>query len=289
MSFCLQELCLSLMLQLAKAGSFSESFSVYNMLRYSNRNVCKSLHETMLNILVEAGLLKDAYVVVKDNMEMISTPSFEKFAASFMKSGNINLINDVVKAFHCLGHNVDAEIFRVAISRYIGKPEKKGLLLSLLKWMQTHGYVVDSSSRNLLLKNSHLFGQKQARDDNFVKPTGRQRTFPSHVFIDGVSSKDTVGSENSATASARTFLLFGEGVLTDKFRGKFWKADGFVDKTLPRDFALILRGLHDLSSGFGVTTSKLHLLYSIPFLQPKLDGGIPLFGRTKVHITLDDL
>ncbi|XP_020701892.1 pentatricopeptide repeat-containing protein At1g10910, chloroplastic-like [Dendrobium catenatum] len=149
------------MLQLAKAGSFSESFSVYNMLRYSNRNVCKSLHETMLNILVEAGLLKDAYVVVKDNMEMISTPSFEKFAASFMKSGNINLINDVVKAFHCLGHNVDAEIFRVAISRYIGKPEKKGLLLSLLKWMQTHGYVVDSSSRNLLLKNSHLFGQKQ--------------------------------------------------------------------------------------------------------------------------------
>ncbi|XP_020697045.1 pentatricopeptide repeat-containing protein At1g10910, chloroplastic, partial [Dendrobium catenatum] len=156
-----EELCLSLMLQLAKAGSFSESFSVYNMLRYSNRNVCKSLHETMLNILVEAGLLKDAYVVVKDNMEMISTPSFEKFAASFMKSGNINLINDVVKAFHCLGHNVDAEIFRVAISRYIGKPEKKGLLLSLLKWMQTHGYVVDSSSRNLLLKNSHLFGQKQ--------------------------------------------------------------------------------------------------------------------------------
>ncbi|KAL0926323.1 hypothetical protein M5K25_002541 [Dendrobium thyrsiflorum] len=35
-----------------------------------------------------------------------------------------------------------------------------------------------------------------------------------------------------------------------KFLGKFWKADGIVDKTLPRDFTLILRGLYDLSSGF---------------------------------------
>ncbi|KAL0918519.1 hypothetical protein M5K25_010531 [Dendrobium thyrsiflorum] len=34
------------------------------------------------------------------------------------------------------------------------------------------------------------------------------------------------------------------------FRGKFWKADEIVDKTLPRDFALISRGLYDLSSGF---------------------------------------
>ncbi|KAL0915646.1 hypothetical protein M5K25_016079 [Dendrobium thyrsiflorum] len=28
----------------------------------------------------------------------------------------------------------------------------------------------------------------------------------------------------------------------------FWKADGFVDNTLPRDFALISRGLYDLNS-----------------------------------------
>ncbi|XP_020596241.1 pentatricopeptide repeat-containing protein At1g10910, chloroplastic isoform X2 [Phalaenopsis equestris] len=147
--------------ELAKAGFPSESFSVYNMLRFSSRNVRKSLHETMLNILVEAGHLKDAYVIVKDNMEMISTRSLEKFAASFMKSGNINLINDVVKAFHCYGHHVNAEIFHEAISRYIGKPEKKELLLIMLKWMQTHGYVVDSTSRNLLLKNSHLFGPNQ--------------------------------------------------------------------------------------------------------------------------------
>lgn len=40
-------------------------------------------------------------------MEIISTPSLEKFATSFMKSGNINLINDVVKVFHRLKHNVD--------------------------------------------------------------------------------------------------------------------------------------------------------------------------------------
>ncbi|PKU81881.1 hypothetical protein MA16_Dca003898 [Dendrobium catenatum] len=50
--------------------------------------------------------------------------------------------------------------------------------------------------------------------------------------------------------AALFLFIFGEGVLTDKFRGKFWKADGFVDKTLPRDFSLILRGLYDLCSGF---------------------------------------
>lgn len=52
-------------------------------------------------------------------------------------------------------------MFRRAITRYIGKPEKKELLLQLLQWMSGQGYVVDSLSRNLLLKNSGLFGPKQ--------------------------------------------------------------------------------------------------------------------------------
>ena len=51
-------------------------------------------------------------------------------------------------------------MFRLAITRYIDKPEKE-LLLQLLQWMSGQGYVVDSASRNLLLKNSHLFGQKK--------------------------------------------------------------------------------------------------------------------------------
>lgn len=63
--FCIQELCASLILQLGRAGSPSEALSIYNMLRYSKRTVCKSLHENVLNILVAAGLLKEAYVVVK--------------------------------------------------------------------------------------------------------------------------------------------------------------------------------------------------------------------------------
>ncbi|PKA56305.1 Pentatricopeptide repeat-containing protein [Apostasia shenzhenica] len=155
-----EELCTSLILKLAKAGSPSEAFSLYNMLKYRKRNVCKSLHEKMLNILVAAGFLKDAYVVMKDNMEMISTLSLGNFTTSFMKFGNINLINDVVKALHRSGRTLDTDIFRIAISRYIAKPEKIELLLHLLKWMEGHGFVVDSSSRNLLLKNSHIFGQK---------------------------------------------------------------------------------------------------------------------------------
>jgi hypothetical protein len=48
----------------------------------------------------------------------------------------------------------------MAVSRYIAQPEKKDLLLQLLQWMQGQGYVVDSSTRNLILKNAHLFGQQ---------------------------------------------------------------------------------------------------------------------------------
>ncbi|XP_038981236.1 pentatricopeptide repeat-containing protein At1g10910, chloroplastic [Phoenix dactylifera] len=156
-----EELCSSLILQLGQSGFPSEAFSVYNMLRYSKRTLCKSIHEKMLDLLVAAGLLKDAYIVMKDNMKLISTSSLDKFAVSFMRSGNINLINDVFKAFHRFGRQINMDIFRAAVSRYLGQPEKKELVLQLLQWMSRHGYCVDSSSRNLLLKNSHLFGQKQ--------------------------------------------------------------------------------------------------------------------------------
>ena len=61
----LQELCSEVMVQLGEAGFPSEAFSVYNMMRYSKRTVCKSLHEKVLGILVPAGLLKDAYIVIK--------------------------------------------------------------------------------------------------------------------------------------------------------------------------------------------------------------------------------
>jgi hypothetical protein len=53
------------------------------------------------------------------------------------------------------------DIFGRAIQRYIRKPDKKHLLLCLLDWMTGQGYSVDSSSRNLLLKNAQLFGPKQ--------------------------------------------------------------------------------------------------------------------------------
>lgn len=52
-------------------------------------------------------------------------------------------------------------LFEMAISRYIDQPEKKDLLLQLLQWMPDKGYFVDSSTRNLLLKNSKLFGAQQ--------------------------------------------------------------------------------------------------------------------------------
>ncbi|KAJ8526412.1 hypothetical protein K7X08_028889 [Anisodus acutangulus] len=153
-------LCSSLIYHLGKTGAHSEAFSVYNMLRYSKRTISKALHENILLVLIAGRLLKDAYVVVKDNAGFISRPSIKKFAVNFLRYGNVNLINDVMKAVHSSGHKIDQELFDMAISRYIAKPEKKELLLRLLKWMPGQGYVIDSSTRNLILKNSHLFGHQ---------------------------------------------------------------------------------------------------------------------------------
>nr|CAB3473320.1 unnamed protein product [Digitaria exilis] len=172
------ELCSHVMVKLGKAGFPSEAFSVYNMLRYSKRTVQKSLHEKALGILVSSELLKDAYIVVKDNAELISPSSLEKFARSFMVSGNINLINDVMKALNRSGWRISQvmDIFGRAIQRYIRKPDKKHLLLCLLDWMTGQGYSVDSSSRNLLLKNAQLFGQKQIIAEILSKQQTASRT-----------------------------------------------------------------------------------------------------------------
>ncbi|TKY71276.1 Pentatricopeptide repeat-containing protein [Spatholobus suberectus] len=85
----------------------SEAFAVYNMLKYSKRTMCKSLHERILHTLLAGQLLKDAYVVVKDNATFISRPATKKFVSEFMKSGNINLINDVLKTLHDCGYKLD--------------------------------------------------------------------------------------------------------------------------------------------------------------------------------------
>lgn len=153
-------LCSSLIYHLGQTRAHSEAFSVYNMLRYSKRTISKALHENILHILIAGGLLKDAYVVVKDNAGFISQPAIKKFSVNFMRSGNVNLINDVIKTMHSSGHKIDQELFDMAISRYIAKPEKKELLVQLLKWMPGQGYAIDSSTRNLILKNSHLFGHQ---------------------------------------------------------------------------------------------------------------------------------
>lgn len=47
----------------------------------------------------------------------------------------------------------------MCISRYIEQPEKKELLLHLLQWMPGQGYVVDRTTKALILENSDLFGR----------------------------------------------------------------------------------------------------------------------------------
>lgn len=123
------------MSDLGKTKAYSEALSVYNILRYSKRTMCKELHEKILHILLAGRLLKDAYVVIKvfqvfrmnllwfsnciavhihdesfpfqDNATFISQPAIKKFATAYMKSGNINMLNDVVKTLHGCGHKID--------------------------------------------------------------------------------------------------------------------------------------------------------------------------------------
>lgn len=61
----MQELCSSLISSLGKIRAYSDAFSVYNILKYGKRTMCKALHEKILHILIAGRLLKDAYVVVK--------------------------------------------------------------------------------------------------------------------------------------------------------------------------------------------------------------------------------
>ena len=55
-------------------------------------------------------------------------------------------------------------LFSMAVTRYIDQPEKKDLLLQLLEWMTGQGYVVDPSTRNLILKNADLLGRQQTAE-----------------------------------------------------------------------------------------------------------------------------
>ncbi|XP_041991645.1 pentatricopeptide repeat-containing protein At1g10910, chloroplastic-like isoform X1 [Salvia splendens] len=156
----LEDLCVSLMKSLGSMGAYSEAFSVYTMLKYSKRTMNKALHGKILHILLSGGLLKDAYLVVKDNAELIPKPAIKKFAISFTRNGNINLVNDVIKSIHNSNYKIDQDIFHLAISRYIEQPEKKDLLLHLLQWMPGQGYAVDSTTSDMILKNSHFFGHQ---------------------------------------------------------------------------------------------------------------------------------
>ncbi|XP_076887690.1 pentatricopeptide repeat-containing protein At1g10910, chloroplastic-like [Bidens hawaiensis] len=159
-----EEICSNLMFHLGKTGAQQEAYMVYNMLRYSKKPMCKDLHEKILYILIGGRLYKEAYVVFKDNAKLISRPAMKRFSSSFMRFGNINLINDVMKAIHNSGYKIGQGLFSMAITRYIAQPEKKDLLLQLLEWMSGQGYVVDPSTRNLILKNADMFGRQQTAE-----------------------------------------------------------------------------------------------------------------------------
>ncbi|KAG6394763.1 hypothetical protein SASPL_145353 [Salvia splendens] len=123
----------------AESGKLVEAKIVFDEMRRKEVKNVKCMETALdgkfLYILLSGGLLKDAYLVVKDNVELIPKPAIKKFAISFMRNGNINLVNDVIKSIHNSNYKIDQDIFHLAISRYIEQPEKKDLLLHLLQWM----------------------------------------------------------------------------------------------------------------------------------------------------------
>ncbi|KAJ0078001.1 hypothetical protein Patl1_37211 [Pistacia atlantica] len=82
-----EELCSSFIFHLGKIRAHSEALFVYNMLRYSKRTMCKALHQKILYILTAGGLLKDAYVAVKDNSGSISRAAVKKIRICIYKVG----------------------------------------------------------------------------------------------------------------------------------------------------------------------------------------------------------
>lgn len=45
--------------------------------------------------------------ILQDNAKLISQPAIKKFAKSFMRKGNINLVNDVIKSIHNSDYKID--------------------------------------------------------------------------------------------------------------------------------------------------------------------------------------
>uniref|UniRef100_A0A6N2LKL2 MI domain-containing protein n=1 Tax=Salix viminalis TaxID=40686 RepID=A0A6N2LKL2_SALVM len=79
----------------------------------------KAFHKDILHILIAEMLLKDAYLVAKDNAELISKAAIKEFASSFVKLGNINFIKYVRKVILGSGYKIDEELFQMVVSRYI--------------------------------------------------------------------------------------------------------------------------------------------------------------------------
>lgn len=53
------------------------------------------------------GLIILVKILFQDNGKMMSQPTLKKFGRAFMISGNINLVNDVLKVLHGSGHKID--------------------------------------------------------------------------------------------------------------------------------------------------------------------------------------
>lgn len=151
-----EEVLSSLLLQLGSVGAHCEAFSVYKILLSSEKAICKTLHEKILYILLAGQDLENAFAVVKENAKFLPPEAVKKFLGAFMRSSKINLMNDAVEAIHSSGHKIDQDVFHLVISSYIAQPEMMELLLQLLQWMPSHGYVVDPSTRNLILKDVNL-------------------------------------------------------------------------------------------------------------------------------------
>ncbi|KAL0928755.1 hypothetical protein M5K25_000676 [Dendrobium thyrsiflorum] len=110
------------------------------------------------------------------------------------------------------------------------------------KMLEVHNQTTASVARNGEGRSTNSEIRREEEEAEIVEGERRRPHLEPDFFHCGL--------RKFASRPPPALDFYGRSFNGIMFRGKFWKADGFVDKTLPRDFAFILRGLYDLSSGF---------------------------------------
>ncbi|CAI0375804.1 unnamed protein product [Linum tenue] len=148
---------------LVRSGKFDSSIKLFHEMKHSGLTPDAITYTAFLAGCIK---VKDSYDTALDLVQELNFRGLKMDSVIlttllkvYMRGGLFKKSRELLSQLESLGYAKDEGLFETAISRYIAEPEKKDLLIHLLKWMPGQGYAVNSSTRNVILKNSHLFGR----------------------------------------------------------------------------------------------------------------------------------